>query len=107
MDAQQMTRRQVREWLDLASDPDVFAVQEEVGMPSPDGYGAAEVDRLLAEVDRELAADARTEARRVNRKFSDERRARRAARRSEHAVVRALPVRLNTVSEVELDEEAA
>lgn len=97
------TRRQARELLDLATDPDIAAAHQEDVVR----HEREEVDRIMAEVDRELMAEARTETRRVSREFSDERRARRAARRAERAVVRSLPVRLDVAEAVELGEEAA
>lgn len=105
------TRRQVQEWLDLATEPNIFAAHEEDTMaadaPYPDQYTEPEVDRIIAEVDRELAAEARIETLRVNRDFLDERHARRAARRAERAVVRSLPMRLDVAEAVETGEEAA
>lgn len=105
------TRRQLHEWLDLATDPDIFAAHEEDVMtadaPYPDQYTEPDIDRIIAEVDHELAAEARIETRRVNRDFLDERRARRAARRAERAVVRSLPMRLDVAEAVETREAAA
>lgn len=97
------TRRQVREALDLATDPDISAAHQEDVMRDE----REELDRIMAEVDRELAAEAHTETRRVSRDFLDERRARRAARRAERAVVRSLPVRLDVAEAVDLDRRAA
>lgn len=85
------TRRQVQERLDLATDPDIAAAHREDDMHTE----REELDRIMAEVDRELAAEARTETTRVNRAFMGERHARRAARRAERAVVRALPAWLD------------
>lgn len=64
----------------------------------------AEIDRLLAEVDRELAAEARTAVVRVDRSFTDAQRAWRAVRRGERAALRALPSRFEVA---ELAGEAA
>lgn len=57
---------------------------------APDGLLEADVDRLIDDVDRELAAAGYTETVRVSREFTDQRRARRAARRDENAVLRPL-----------------
>ncbi|WP_024875340.1 hypothetical protein [Saccharomonospora piscinae] len=53
----------------------------------------AEIDRLLAEVDRELAAEEQAAVVRVDRSFTDARRAWRAVRRGERAALRVLPSR--------------
>lgn len=90
MNPESTTRRRVREVLELAFDPDICAVHEEDEMRAE----RAEIEQILAEVDRELAAEARTEAVRIDRKFADERRARRASRRAERATLRSLPRRL-------------
>jgi hypothetical protein len=65
----------------------------------------AEIDRLIDEVDRELAAERHTETFRIARDFTDQRRARRAHRRNDRMTLRSLPERLD-VSAL-LDEEAA
>ncbi|WP_199430841.1 hypothetical protein [Qaidamihabitans albus] len=97
------TGRQARELLDLATDPDISAVQREEEMHAE----RAEIDQIIAEVDRELAAEARTEAWRLSREFTDQRRARRASRRAGREVLRALPTRLDVAEAAELGGEAA
>ncbi|OQO91974.1 hypothetical protein B1813_06735 [Saccharomonospora piscinae] len=64
----------------------------------------AEIDRLLAEVDRELAEEEQTAVVRVDRSFTDARRAWRAVRRGERAALRVLPSRWDVAN---LDGEAA
>ncbi len=64
----------------------------------------AEIDWLLAEVDRELAAEAHAAVVRVDRSFTDAQRAWRAARRGERAALRSLPSRWDAA---ELGGEAA
>lgn len=97
------TRRQVREALDLAADPDIAAAYREDAMRAE----RDELDQIMAEVDRELATEARTETRRIDRAWMGERHARRAARRAEHAVIRSLPVRLDAAAWADLGGEAA
>lgn len=61
----------------------------------------AYIDRLLAEVDRELADQERTEQVRLKHYFTDQVRARRALRRAERGVLRSLPTRLPAPDECE------
>lgn len=59
-----------------------------------------EIDRLIEEVDRELAAERQTALARVPR-FIDPRRAGRGLRRVESAVLRSLPSRLSVADLIE------
>lgn len=68
----------------------VSAVQKEEEMARE----IAEVDALLEEIERELAADERLELVRVTRDATDQVRARRTRRRSDRAALRVLPVQL-------------
>ncbi|WP_246076410.1 hypothetical protein [Amycolatopsis cihanbeyliensis] len=70
----------------------------------PDGLTESVIDALLDEVDRELVAGECSATVRVSRDFTDQRRARRAARRAGRVVLRSLPVRLDPA---ELGWEAA
>lgn len=83
------------------ADDDITAVQKEEDMAAE----VASIERLIAEVDRELEEQERTEQVRVTRKFTDVRSARRAHRRAEAGVLRELPVRLPAA--LPLDGEAA
>ncbi|PXY23715.1 hypothetical protein BAY59_29175 [Prauserella coralliicola] len=69
----------------------------------PDGLTEPVIDRLIAEVDRELAAEQRTAVVRVSRDFTDQRQAWRAARRAGRSVLRTLPQRIDVA---ELGEAA-
>ncbi|QFU85729.1 hypothetical protein [Amycolatopsis sp. YIM 10] len=64
----------------------------------PDGLTEDAIDALICEVDAELEAEERTALVRVDRSFTDARRAARAARRSGREVLRSLPVRLSSES---------
>ncbi|UJW34227.1 hypothetical protein L3Q67_10925 [Saccharothrix sp. AJ9571] len=64
----------------------------------PDGLTEDAIDALICEVDAELDAEERTALVRVDRSFTDARRAARAARRSGREVLRSLPVRLTSES---------
>ncbi|WP_232376276.1 hypothetical protein [Amycolatopsis aidingensis] len=90
-----MTSRLVRDLADGDGGPAVVY---------PDGLTEADVDALLDEVDRELAAEHRVASVRVSHDFADPRQARRVARRAERAVLRSLPARLDVA---DLDGEAA
>lgn len=69
---------QARAALDLATDLDICAAQnEEDRLMERD-----EIDRLIEEVDRELANEARAVTVRLSRSFTDATRARRAERRA-------------------------
>jgi len=85
------------------SDETVSAVQEEEAMAAE----VAEIDRLIDEVDRELAAQERTESLRLTRRFTDARRMRRARRRADHEVLRTLPTRLDVPAADAAGSEAA
>lgn len=76
--------RQLAAALDLAADPDISAVAEEEVMREE----RAEVDRLLEEVDRELARERATEEFRVSRSLVDARQARQSRRRAERVTLR-------------------
>jgi len=102
MEFQPSTDRQAREWLDLVFDPDICAVQEVEDMYQE----RDEIDRIVAEVDSELAAErqaARAELPRVDRST---RRQRHANRRAGREVLRALPVRPEATEDVVLGEAA-
>lgn len=85
------------------SDETVSAVHEEEAMAAE----VAEIDRLIDEVDRELAAQERTESVRVSRAFPDARRMRRARRRADRELLRALPQRLDMPAADAVGSEAA
>lgn len=95
------TRRQVREWLDLATDPDISAVQEEEAMRAQQD----EIDRIVAEVDSELAAERRASAEHLPRVTRTPRRQRHANRRAGREVLRSLPVRLDAADVAEVADE--
>lgn len=103
MESAPTPKRQVREVLDLATDPDISAVQKEEDMRRE----REEIDRLIQEVDRELAAEERSAAVRLTHSYTDQRRVQRARRRAEHVALRSLPTRLDAVELAELDGEAA
>ncbi|WP_028663135.1 hypothetical protein [Saccharomonospora halophila] len=91
---------QAREVVAVATDADIREAQWE-----EDAHvEREEIERLLDEVDRELAEEEQLAAMRLDRSFTDARLAWRAARRGERAVLRALPSRWDVV---ELGEEAA
>ncbi len=79
------------EALAAVSDETVSAVAREEAMATE----VAEIDRLIDEVDRELAAQERAESLRVSRAFGDARRVRRARRRADRVALRALPGRVD------------
>jgi hypothetical protein len=81
-------------------DDDISAVQREEDMAAEITY----IDRLIEEVDHELVAEEHTETVRLTRDFTDQRRARRAHRRADRAVLRSLPVRMEVA---ELPESEA
>jgi hypothetical protein len=72
---------------------------------APDGLLEVDVDRLIEQVDRELAAAEYVETVRVSRDFTDQRRAHRAQRRGENAVLRLLTGRVD-VADLESGEAA-
>ncbi|WP_210717333.1 hypothetical protein [Amycolatopsis acididurans] len=78
MKTPRITNRQARAAVDLAFDQDIWMTNKEEEMAAE----AAEIDALIDEVDRELAAEARTAGRRILRPFADVERARRAQRRA-------------------------
>lgn len=82
--------RQAAEAVALLDDEVVCAVAEEEAMAAE----VAEIDRLIDEVDQELAVQERTEQVRVSRAFTDQVRAQRSRRRADREVLRALPPRL-------------
>ncbi|GAA5115935.1 hypothetical protein [Haloechinothrix salitolerans] len=88
------------EALAALGDDVVCAVQREEDMAAE----IARIDALLEEADRDLACDERAESVRISRVATDQVRARRARRRADREVLRALPTRL---SGVELPGEAA
>lgn len=79
------------EALAALGDDVVCAVQREEDMAEE----IARVDALLEEADREWARDERTETVRITRVATDQVRARRARRRADREVLRALPTRLS------------
>lgn len=81
---------QARSAFEVWADDDITAVQKEEDMAAEVAY----IDRLIAEVDRELANQERAEQVRIKHRFTDQRRARRAHRRAEGGVLRSLPDRL-------------
>lgn len=85
------------------SDEFVSAVQEEEEMAAE----VAEIDRLIDEVDRELAAQERTGSVRVSRAFTDARRQRRIRRRADRELLRTLPERLDVPAADAVGSEAA
>jgi len=103
MEFPQMTRRQVQQWLDLVGDPEIAAVREEEAVCAEQD----EIDRIVAALDDELAVEQRAVDAEVPKVSRPTRRQRHATRRAEREVVRALPVRVNGVSEIAMDEEAA
>lgn len=106
MGTARITNASARDALELA---DLRASAREIetdGFMSPDGYTEADVDQMLEEVDRELAAQERAEWVRVSRSFTDQIRAQRAKRRAARVALRALPVRLDA-SAHESESEAA
>ncbi|PXY32114.1 hypothetical protein [Prauserella muralis] len=78
MKTARITSRQARESVDLAFDQDIWSVTKEEEMAAE----VAEIDALIDEVDRELAAEAGAAASRALRPFTDVDRARRAQRRA-------------------------
>lgn len=95
----QISRRQAEASFDVeASEDDIFAAQwwaatsferEQIARESE-----MEIDRLIEEVDRELAAEARVEGARLLLDLTDQRRPRRARRRAERVALRALPTQI-------------
>jgi hypothetical protein len=106
----QITDRQAREALWSVLDDDISAVQQEEDMANE----IAEIDRLLESVDRELAAEQRTERARFAVDASDGQWVRRARRRSQRNAVRSLrlvspgeALELVDLAGTDLDGEAA
>lgn len=85
------------------SDETVSAVEREEAMAAE----VAEIDRLIDEVDRELAAQECTESVRLTRAFTDARRMRRARRRADREALRTLPTRLDVPAAGAVGSEAA
>lgn len=61
----------------------------------PDGLTESDIDQMIAEVDRDIAAEERTTTIRVSRSFTDLRRARRSERRASRTSLRSLPTRID------------
>lgn len=101
METAQITNQQAREAIELAAVRASVWEDELAGPAYPDGYTEAAVDRLLEEMDRELAEAERTEQVRVTHEFTDQIRARRAHRRAGRVVMRALPSRVAVPTEFE------
>lgn len=91
------------EVLAALGDDVVSAVEKEEAMAAE----VAEIDRLIDEVDRDLAAQERTESVRLTRTFADARRVRRARRRADREVLRALPTHLDVPAADAVGSEAA
>ncbi|PXY17882.1 hypothetical protein BAY59_35430 [Prauserella coralliicola] len=90
MKTTRITSRQAREAVDLAFDQDIWNAAREEEMAAE----VAEIDALIEEVDRELAAEAGAAAHRALRPFTDVERARRSQRRTVRDALRSLPVRI-------------
>lgn len=99
--------RAAAELVATLADDDVFAVQKEEHMAAQAVAEAALIDRVIDEVDRELAAQDRVEQVRLSRSFTDQVRARRARRRADREVLRAVPVRLDAPARRDSGSEAA
>lgn len=97
MKTARITDQQAIDAIAPLADDLVFAVQEEEEMAVEVAY----IDRLIDEVDRDLAAQERAEQVRLTHRFTDQVRARRALRRAEREVLRTLPVRLDEPPERE------
>lgn len=93
--------RQVAEALSWLTDDDICAVQKEEDM----AVEIAEVDRLMEQVDRELASSPLVESARLALDHRDSHPYRRTRRRSDRAVLRSLPRRFPAGAES--DGEAA
>lgn len=85
-----ITSRQASEALFPLVDEDISTVVREEEMAAE----VAEIDALIEEVDRELAAEADAAAHRALRPFTDVERARRSQRRTVRDALRSLPVRI-------------
>jgi hypothetical protein len=79
--------REVREAWWQRLDPDIFAVQRDEDATRE----AAEIDRLIEDVERELAETEHAVLVRLTHDFTDQRRAFRASRRAGRGVLRSLP----------------
>lgn len=73
-------------------DDDIAAVMAEEATAAE----AAEIDALIEEAEREWAAAEWRETTRLSRMFTDQTRARRARRREDRTLLRALPTHLST-----------
>ncbi|RBM22008.1 hypothetical protein DI005_07950 [Prauserella sp. PE36] len=73
---------------------EAIAGPAELGGYYPDGLTETAIDALIEEVDRELANEQHTVTVRVERSFTDARRARRAERRAGREALRSLPARI-------------
>jgi len=91
MKSVRITDPQASRALAVLGDDVVCAVQREEEMAAQ----IAQVDALLDEADRELACDERAELVRITRDATDQVLARRARRRADREVLRALPTRLS------------
>ncbi|MFE0027087.1 hypothetical protein [Amycolatopsis sp. NPDC059021] len=67
----------------------------------PDGLTESAVDALIADVDRELTEAGLLASVRVERSFTDPRRAHRSRRRVGRSVLRSLPIRLDVTAAAE------
>jgi hypothetical protein len=104
-----VTRRQAEAMTDGFDMEDVFAVQEAVSMrfEREELRRAAEVDRLLQDVEHKLVTAQRIEADRQRLNASDQQSPRRSRRRTDRVALRSLPMRLPVSVLTDLDSEAA
>lgn len=99
MEFARITERGVAEYVATLLDEDVCAVQEVEDMEREQ----AEVDQLIESVNRELVAEGRLAAFRLDHDRSDGQWVRRSRRRSERNAVRSLPLRLSARELAEAD----
>jgi len=74
------------------------------GSYSPDGLTEDAIDALIAQVDKELAAEEQVMTTRLRCSFTDSRAAHRTTRRNGRAVLRSLPGRME---DIPVESEAA
>lgn len=95
MESARITDRRAAEVLARLMDEDICAAQEDEEMAAE----CAEVDRLLEEVDRELAESPLAESAQLALDRHDAQPHRRGRRRADRAVLRSLPHRLSAPGE--------
>jgi hypothetical protein len=93
MEFARIADQEAAQFLRWLADEDICAAQREEDMARE----AAEVDRLIDAVDRELAAEQWTQSYRITREFIDQRQARRAHRRAARLALRSLPTQLDAL----------